>query len=81
MSVIDTCKDCVYNHLAINAAKEVIRNCVRYPPTALAVATERGIAVMCNYPPIDNNTVACGEWDDGLDDGDTVIETVTPLNN
>ena len=69
-----SCHNCIYNELSSNPAnKELQKNCVRYPPMSHAVATQQGIAMLCSYPVITDNMMACGEWDDGED---IVIETV-----
>ena len=69
-----TCLSCIYNTLSTNPNnKELQKNCVRFPPTAHAVPTQQGIAMICSYPIIIDSMTACGEWDDGED---IVIETV-----
>lgn len=63
-----TCKDCVYNVASLdNNTKEIIKICVRFPPVTHMLGTQQGIAVSTAYPMINNDLIACGEWDDGSD--------------
>lgn len=76
---MQTCKDCVHNTLSIDSnSKQITKNCVRFPPTAHAIATQQGIAMLCAYPVITDDIQACGEWDDGAD---IVIEHSDKLVN
>jgi hypothetical protein len=69
-----TCRDCVYNISTVDPnTKNLTKNCTRNPPTAHAILTQQGIAMICSYPVIKDDMQACGEWDDGAD---IVIESV-----
>ncbi len=64
-----TCSDCIYCQPGPNTQKDVLsRVCYRNPPTALAILTQQGVAVLSVRPEIRVDTLACGEFETEEDD-------------
>lgn len=59
------CGDCMFCEPGPNTAHDVFsRVCYRNPPVALAVMTQKGLAVISVRPEIRPDTWACGEFSD-----------------
>lgn len=71
-----TCKSCVYNQSNVGTQKELIRQCIRFPPKMFLIPNNQGIITHVSYAIISNELIACGEYFDGIEDG----EEVTPLS-
>ena len=75
-----TCKECVYNNGNVNPAKEIVRQCTRFPPKMFLLPSTNGIISHISYPVISNDLVACGEYFDGVDEEDDAENMKRTLN-
>lgn len=48
---------------AIPAIGDVRHICVLHPPTANAVATQQGVVIVTAYPPVNELTHPCRQWE------------------
>lgn len=66
-----TCKKCSFKTKNISDPLNIKSFlCVRFPPTIIPVVTQGTVGInlniSCSYPPITDDTLACGEFKDGL---------------
>lgn len=64
LPLVFVCGDCVHCQPGPNTKNNVLsRSCFRNPPTAVAILTQQGIAVMSVRPEVNADTPACGEYE------------------